>query len=233
ELQKRDLHLALILNTHHHPDHTGGNVKLQAEYGAPVIGPAKEEHKIDGLSRGVDDGETITFSDLRGQVIETPGHTSGSISFYFPSIQALFAGDTLFSLGCGRLFEGNAAEMWASLTKLRALPDETRLYAGHEYTERNLPFAVKLDPQNPELHTRAKEVLFARKKGEATLPSLLGQEKKINPFLRVDDPEFQKTLEQVNIPSDANPAAIFGALRAAKDRFTMPISGDGRESVLP
>lgn len=218
-LQKNDLHLALILNTHHHADHTGGNAKLQHEYGAPIIGPAKESHRIEGLSRGVDHGDFITFSDLRGQVIETPGHTGGSISFYFPAIKALFCGDTLFSLGCGRLFEGNAPQLWESLKKLRALPDDTMIYAGHEYTEKNAQFALMLDKENAALKARAAEVQQARRKGEPSLPSSLANERLTNPFLRVDDPAFQKTLERSGIPAGTDPAAIFGSLRAAKDRF--------------
>lgn len=218
-LQKKDLHLALILNTHHHSDHTAGNIKLQNEYGAPIIGPAKEAHRIEGLSRGVEEGDLITFSDLRGQVIETPGHTSGSLSFYFPAIKALFSGDTLFSLGCGRLFEGTAVQMWESLKKLRALPEETLLYCGHEYTEKNAPFAVMLDKKNEALRTRVTEVTALRKKGAPSLPVTLETEKRTNPFLRVDDPDFQKTLEKNGIPIDANAAALFGSLRAAKDRF--------------
>ncbi|MGE4350630.1 MAG: hydroxyacylglutathione hydrolase [Bdellovibrionales bacterium] len=219
ELQKKDLHLALILNTHHHTDHTGGNLKLQRDYGAPIIGPAKEAHKIEGLSRGVDDGDCVTFSDLHGQVIETPGHTEGSLSFYFPELNVVFSGDTLFSLGCGRLFEGNAAQMWASLTKLRALPDDTQVYCGHEYTERNAAFAVMLDKANEALKARVAEITKLRKKGEPTLPVSLATEKATNPFLRVDQPDFQKMLEKNGFPIDADPAAIFGALRAAKDRF--------------
>ncbi len=219
ELEKRDLQLALILNTHHHTDHTGGNAKLQAEYGAPVIGPAKEEHRIEGLSRGVDDGDIVTFSDLRGQVIETPGHTSGSISYYFPTLKALFCGDTLFSLSCGRLFEGTAAEMWKSLEKLRSLDDDTQIYPGHEYTQRNVPFALTLDKENADLKARVQDIMKVRKKGQPTIPVSLEMEKKTNPFLRVDNPEFKKTLGKGGIPTDADAAAIFGALRAAKDRF--------------
>ncbi len=219
-LRKKDLHLALILNTHHHHDHTGGNAKLQHEYGAPTIGPSKEETFIEGLSRTVDDGAVVTFSDLKGQVIETPGHTVGHTAYYFPTLKALFTGDCLFSLGCGRLFEGSAADMWKSLTKLRALPDDTLVYAGHEYTERNGQFALLLDKNNGDLKLRVSEVESLRKKGAPALPSLLGIEKKLNPFLRVDDPVFQKVLSKTGFPTDgADPAAIFGALRAAKDRF--------------
>jgi len=219
-LRKHDLHLALILNTHHHHDHTGGNIKLQNEYGAPVIGPSREETRIEGLSRTVDDGAIVTFSDFKGRVIETPGHTAGHIAYYFPALRALFSGDCLFSLGCGRLFEGSPAEQWKSLKTLRELPDDTLLYAGHEYTERNSQFALALDKNNAELKAYAQKVVELRHKGQPTLPSLLGNEKKLNPFLRVDDPEFKKTLAKNGFPIDgADPAAIFGALRAAKDRF--------------
>jgi hydroxyacylglutathione hydrolase len=221
-LQKRDLHLALILNTHHHNDHVAGNAKLQAEYGAPIIGPMKENRKIEGLTRGVEDGDVVTFSDLRGQAIATPGHTEGHTAYYFPTLNALFCGDALFSLGCGRLFEGTAAQLWDSLKKLRALPDATQVYAGHEYTDRNVKFALMVDPGNPELKARVDEAMALRRQGKPTLPVTLGSEKKTNPFLRVDDPVFQKKLAKSGLPiDDADPAAIFGALRAAKDRFVV------------
>ncbi|MCL2469728.1 MAG: hydroxyacylglutathione hydrolase [Alphaproteobacteria bacterium] len=218
-LYKKDLQLALILNTHHHSDHIAGNNKLQRDYGAPIIGPAKEKTMIENLSRGVEDGDVITFSDLRGHVIETPGHTSGSISYYFPDIKALFCGDTLFSLGCGRVFEGTAAQLWYSLLKLRALPDDTQIYAGHEYTAHNMPFALMLDSENAVLRDRANEVLRLREKGLPTLPVSLAKEKATNPFLRVDEPAFQKILAGAGLPTDADAAALFGALRMAKDRF--------------
>ncbi len=220
-LQKKDLHLALILNTHHHSDHAGGNARLQHEYGAPIIASSKERHRIENLSRGVEKGDIVSFSDLRGQVIETPGHTSGHVSYYFPSIKALFSGDTLFSLGCGRLFEGSAAELWDSLCALRNLPDDTLVYCGHENSEKNARFAMMLDKDNAELKLRVNEITERRREGKPTLPASLGFEKKTNPFLRVDCPDFQQTLSKNGFPVDgADPAAIFGALRAAKDRFT-------------
>jgi hydroxyacylglutathione hydrolase len=219
-LEKQDLHLSLILNTHHHKDHIGGNAKLQRAYGAPIIGPRKEQNRIEGMARGVGQNDVVTFSTLKGQVIETHGHTSGHIAFYFPQIKALFCGDTLFSLGCGRLFEGTAAEMWASLTALRALPDDTLIYCGHEYTEANAKFALAFDKENQALKTRADEAAALRRKGRPTLPATLGNEKLANPFLRADQPDFHKVLTKNRFPvSDADPAAIFGALRAAKDRF--------------
>jgi hydroxyacylglutathione hydrolase len=224
ELQRQDLHLAVILVTHYHADHIGGVLKLQQLYGAPVIGPDLEKHRIEGITRGVSDGDVVTFSDLRGKVIDVPGHTSGHVSYFFPSIKALFCGDTLFSLGCGRLFEGTASQLWASLDKLRQLPDDTLVYAGHEYTEKNAKFALLLDKDNPDLKIRIADVASLRHKGEPTLPVKLGLEKKTNPFLRVDNPEFQRALAKNGFPvQGTDPAAIFGALRAAKDRFNPDI----------
>ena len=219
-LKARDLHLALILNTHHHKDHIGGNDKLVQEYGAPIIGPAAEMPRIGNMSRGVRNGDVITFSTWHGKVIETHGHTSGHISFYFPEMKALFCGDTIFSLGCGRLFEGTAAEMWASLTALRALPDETLIYCAHEYTESNAKFALAVDKNNEALKTRVAEVTSLRKQSKFTIPSLLSVEKATNPFLRADDKDFQKALGKIGLAAQGtDPAAVFGALRTAKDRF--------------
>jgi hydroxyacylglutathione hydrolase len=219
-LKERDLYLSLILNTHHHKDHIGGNAKLAREFGAPIIGPSKERSRIENMARGVEKGDTVTFSNLHGRVIETHGHTSGHIAFYFPEIKALFCGDTLFSLGCGRLFEGTAAQMWDSLVALRALPDETLVYCGHEYTEANAKFALALDKTNPDLKARADAVSILRKNGKPTIPAILGEEKRANPFLRADLPEFQQVLAKSGFAGrDADPAGIFGALRAAKDRF--------------
>jgi hydroxyacylglutathione hydrolase len=219
KLREKDLYLSLILNTHHHKDHVGGSEKLAKEYGAPIIGPAKEKGRIEHLSRGVVGSDVVTFSTLRGQVIETHGHTAGHIAFYFPQIKALFCGDTLFSLGCGRLFEGTAAEMWASLSALRSLPDDTLVYCGHEYTEANAKFALAVDKNNAALKARAAEAADLRKQGKPTLPAMLGNEKQANPFLRVDQPDFKQALAKGGVATDSDPAAIFGTLRMAKDKF--------------
>ncbi len=220
ELKKRDLYLALILNTHHHNDHVGGNDRLQQEFGAPVIGPVKEKAHIPGISRGVAQGDVVTFSTLRGQVIETGGHTDGSISYYFPQLDTLFCGDTLFTLGCGRLNEGNPQQMWESLKRIRALPENTLLYCGHEYAELNAAFAVLVDKGNEELQVRVAEITSLRKQGKPTVPSMLGSEKRCNPFLRADDPVFRSVLAKERVaPEDADAAAVFGKLRAAKDQF--------------
>lgn len=219
-LRERDLFLSLILNTHHHADHTGGNEKLQREYGAPVIGPAREQSRIAGLSRGVAHGDVITFSTLRGEVLGTSGHTSGHVSYYFPSLKALFCGDVLFSLGCGRLFEGTAAEMWGSLKMLRALSDDTLVYCAHEYSESNAAFARALDKNNDALKQRADEIAALRRLGKPTIPALLGIEKLCNPFLRADAPDLRRALAASGFAAaDADPAAVFGLIRSAKDQF--------------
>ncbi|MDD3029628.1 MAG: hydroxyacylglutathione hydrolase [Alphaproteobacteria bacterium] len=219
-LKKRDLYLALILNTHHHPDHTGGNEFLQQEFGAPVIGPLEEKNLIPGISRGVTRNDIITFSTLRGQVLPTHGHTDGHISFYFPQIKALFSGDVLFPLGCGRLIEGNSAQMWESLILIRNLPDDTLIYASHELAEENVSFALSVDKKNFELQKRAATLLAQRKAGKPSVPMILGDEKRFNPFLRPDNADFRKVLATAGIaPEDADPAAVFGLLRSAKDHF--------------
>ncbi|MDE2028938.1 MAG: hydroxyacylglutathione hydrolase [Alphaproteobacteria bacterium] len=219
-LKERDLFLSLILNTHHHSDHSGGNEKLQREFGAPVIGPAKEQSRIPGLSRGVAHGDVVTFSTLRAEVLGTHGHTGGHVSYYFPKLKALFCGDTLFSLGCGRLFEGSAADMWDSLKLLRALPDDTFVYCAHEYTENNAKFALAIDKNNEALKKRAAEITVLRSAGKPTIPAILSSEKTCNPFLRADDHALRRALAKSGgIAEDADAGAVFGMMRSAKDRF--------------
>ncbi len=219
-LQKRDWHLTLILNTHHHNDHVGGSAVLKQAYGAAIIGPHAERAKIGNLDRAVSDGDTITFSDLRAKIIGVPGHTAGHIAFHFPQLEALFCGDALFSLGCGRLFEGTAAVMWESLQKMRALPPETKIYCGHEYTEENARFALVLEKDNVALLQKLRQVKNLRQQGLPTLPTLLADEIRLNPFLRVDQPDFQAALTRQGFPAaGVAPAAILAAIRAAKDRF--------------
>jgi hydroxyacylglutathione hydrolase len=218
-LKDRDMHLTLILNTHYHEDHTGGSLKLQKEYGPAILGPDKERSRLHGVSRGVAGGDAITFSTLRGRAIDTHGHTTGHLAFYFPQIKALFSGDALFSLGCGRLFEGSAAEMWDGLMAMRKLPDDTLLYCGHEYTEINAKFALALDGNNAALKARAADAAAMRARKQPTVPVTLGMEKLTNPFLRLDDPEFRMVLAKKGLPGDADPAALFGLLRHARDNF--------------
>ena len=207
--------LTHILNTHHHKDHVGGNLALKATWTATVVGPAADAERIPGIDIEVGDGETYRFGEESAEVFDVPGHTRGHIAFWFPDSDALFCGDTLFALGCGRLFEGTPAQMWASLGKFDALPDETRVFCAHEYTQSNARFALTVDGGNAALVARARAVDEARAKGHATVPSTLGEERATNPFLRVDDIELAK-----NVGLDArDPVAVFAEIRQRKDHF--------------
>lgn len=214
-LEARGWSLDLILNTHHHADHTGGNDALKARYGARVIGPAAEAGRIPALDRAVGPGDRLSIGDQRGEVLGVPGHTAGHIAFWFQACQTLFCGDTLFSLGCGRLFEGTADDMWQSLVRLRGLPDDTQIYCGHEYTESNARFAVAIDPDNRALRAAADRIAAQRRAGTPTIPARLGDEKRINPFLRADTPALQEALGR----GGDDPVAVFADIRARKDRF--------------
>jgi hydroxyacylglutathione hydrolase len=204
---------AFILNTHHHNDHTGGNLALKKEYGAVIVGPGKDAARIPGLDVGVDELSGWEFAGFKVRVLEVPGHTRYGITFVIDG--NAFTGDTLFSLGCGRLFEGDAAMMWTSLSKLMTLPDATRIYCGHEYTENNGRFALGLEPGNTALVARMTEVKNARAEGWPTVPSTMGVEKKTNPFLRPDSWEIRKILA---MESDTD-AEVFGEIRRRKDNF--------------
>ncbi|MFH1806940.1 MAG: hydroxyacylglutathione hydrolase [Pseudomonadota bacterium] len=215
ELEKRNWDLDLILNTHHHNDHTGGNAGLQDRYKARLIGPDAESGKIEGLDDTVFEGDTVKIGLLLGEVIDVPGHTSGHIAFYFPDIQTLFSGDSLFALGCGRLFEGTPEQMWQSLCKLRRLPDDTQIYCGHEYTQSNARFAVTIEPDNAALQARAVAIDTLRAAGRPTIPSIMAAEKDTNPFLRADHAGIAATLGMTH----ASPEAVFAEIRSRKDRF--------------
>lgn len=183
-LEGQGLKLDYILNTHHHWDHTDGNAELKRVYGAQIVGPAAEAHRIEGLDIGLKEGDVFDLGGEKAQVLETPGHTTGHIVFWLPDSQALFCGDVLFSMSCGRLFEGTPSDMWGSFQKILGLPDDTMIYCGHEYTEENGEFGLKIEPDNPDLHTRMNEVRTLRKAGKPTLPVSLAMEKKTNVFLR-------------------------------------------------
>jgi hydroxyacylglutathione hydrolase len=202
-----------ILITHHHPDHIGGLTELKRATGAPVAGPARDRHRIPGIDRYLRDGDRITVAGAEAVVLETPGHTSGHISYWFEASRALFCADTLFSLGCGRLFEGTAATMWSSLEKLLRLPDDARVYCGHEYTQANARFALTVDPGNAALRRRAAEVDELRAAGRPTIPTTIGLERATNPFLRPHDPAIRARLGM----ESASDAEVFGEIRKRKD----------------
>jgi hydroxyacylglutathione hydrolase len=212
-LAKRGWALTHILNTHHHFDHTGGNVALKAEFGAKVVGPGKDRDRIPGIDEGVDESTNWRFGSRAVRVLEIPAHTRAHIAFVFDD--AAFTGDTLFAMGCGRLFEGTPAMMWSSLSKLMALPDATRVYCGHEYTLNNGRFAMTLEKGNATLASRMKEVEAARAELAPTIPSTIGLEKKTNPFLRPDSAEIRKTLGL----EGADDVAVFAEMRKRKDSF--------------
>ncbi|MEM6254636.1 MAG: hydroxyacylglutathione hydrolase [Cyanobacteria bacterium P01_D01_bin.156] len=211
--------LTAIFNTHHHGDHVGGNRQLLEKYpDATVYASEADRGRIPGQQVFLEEGDTVEFCDRTAQIFFVPGHTRGHIAYYFAPVEEhqpgeLFCGDTLFAGGCGRLFEGTPAQMVNSLSKLRQLPDNTRVWCAHEYTLSNLKFAVTVDGQNPDLQKRYHQVQTARKKQEATVPSLLGIEKKTNPFLRWDQPAI-KTAANMQ-----EPARVFGRIRGMKDMF--------------
>lgn len=212
-LKTKNWTLTHILNTHHHFDHTGSNETLKAETGCTIIGPAGEADKIPGIDIALNDGETYSFGAHEAKVLETPGHTAGHISYWFEQDAVIFVGDTLFSMGCGRLFEGDAKTMWASLQKIIALPSDTVIYCGHEYTLSNATFALELEPENEALRERAKQVKALREKNEPTLPTTLDQELATNPFLRPDSHAIQKKLHMLGKPE----WEIFAEIRQRKD----------------
>ena len=204
-----------ILNTHHHGDHTGGNLEIKKKTGCTIVGPGPDRDRIPGIDIEVNDGDTYSFGAIEAEIFFVPGHTRGHISYWYADADALFCGDTLFSIGCGRVFEGTMDQMWSSLSRLRALPAETRVYCAHEYTQSNIRFAVSIDPNNLALRTREAEVKMKRQNGEPTVPSRLAEELAANPFLRADQPDLQAALGM----SGANPVAVFTEVRQRKDVF--------------
>ncbi|WP_430242032.1 hydroxyacylglutathione hydrolase [Neorhizobium sp. DAR64861/K0K2] len=204
-----------IFTTHHHTDHVEANLALKEKLGLEIIGPVNEAVAIPGLDRTVADGDEFHFGDHLVRVIETPGHTAGHICFHFPDDKILFAADTLFALGCGRLFERSASDMWSSLQKLAVLPDETAIYFGHEYTLSNARFALTIDPDNERLKTRAAEIEALRADGKFTIPTMMGLEKETNPFLRPADPAIRRNL----IMESKTNEEVFAEIRKRKDSF--------------
>ena len=213
-LEREGWQLTDILITHHHGDHVGGVAELKQTYNCRVVAPHDKTTKIANVDLRVANGDVVKIGTLLGRVVETPGHTLDHISYVFDNDKALFAADTLFSIGCGRVFEGDYPMMWDSLLKLRALPDDFRLYCGHEYTASNVKFALTVDPDNAALQARAAEVTKLRAENKPTIPSLLGDEKRANVFLRADAPEVAARLHM----KGADAAAVFGELRERKNK---------------
>jgi hydroxyacylglutathione hydrolase len=212
--------LTHIITTHHHHDHVEGHKGLKRDTGCKIHGPSGEAAKIPGIDETVMEGDRIPFGAFELQVIETPGHTAGEVTYYIPgalpSGGVAFTGDTLFSVGCGRVIEGSYAQMWASLEKIAALPPSTMIYCGHEYTQSNIRFALTVEPGNQALLQRKAEVDALRGEGKPTLPVSLGQELETNPFLRPESPEIRKNL---GFGAGTPNTQVFEELRRRKDSF--------------
>ena len=217
-----------VLSTHHHWDHSAANPELAERYQAPVFGHASDSERIPGFSDGLEEGDRINLGQLEAEVIFIPAHTRGHIAYVFPD--AVFCGDTLFAAGCGRLFEGTPQMMHEALNlKLGRLPDDTRVYCGHEYTESNLRFALSVEPSNVAAQEKLEWVRARRAKpasdwhdateAEFSIPSTIGEEKATNPFMRVDSPELIESVRKAHPSSDADPVTILGHVRAMKDSF--------------
>lgn len=215
EARKRGWKITTVLLTHHHHDHVGGLKAVLDQHEARVVGAKADQARLPALSQSVEEGDTVVVGGEIGQVIDVSGHTVGHIAFHFPASKAAFTADSLMALGCGRVFEGTMDMMHASLAKLAALPPETMIYSGHEYTQSNGKFAITVDPDNPALAERIADVAAARDDGRPTVPSLLSLELETNPFLRANDPKVQHTLGM----SGAEPARVFAEIRARKDNF--------------
>lgn len=207
--------LTHILVTHHHKDHIGGVDEVRRRFpDVEIIGPAPDRARVPGAHRYAGEGDVVKVGALSARVIETPGHTSGHVCYHFYADGLLFAGDTLFAMGCGRAFEAPAQVLYSSVMKLAALPDDTRIYCGHEYTLSNARFAIKVDPDNPRLRERLVEVERLRAAGEATLPTTMAREKATNPFLRAADPALRKAIGM----ETAADADVFAELRERKNK---------------
>ena len=201
EADARGWRISQIWNTHWHPDHVGGNLEIKAATGCTITGPAGEAAKIPGIDRAVSEGDMVMLGTATATVIDVPAHTAGHNAYIFADDRAAFVGDTLFAMGCGRLFEGTAAQMFANMAKLAALPDDTAVYCAHEYTLSNAKFAVTVEPDNAALASRYAEVIAMRERGEPTVPTSIGAERATNPFMRA------ATVEEL------------AARRTAKDNF--------------
>ncbi|WP_169567030.1 hydroxyacylglutathione hydrolase [Sneathiella limimaris] len=207
--------LTHILNTHHHMDHTGANLELKEKTGCTIVGSKSDKSRIPGIDIELSEGDEFEFGTQKAKIFEVSGHTKGHIAYWFEQSDALFCGDTLFALGCGRLFEGTPAQMWESLSKLKSLPASTQVFCAHEYTEANANFALSVDPENSKLQDRFQDILKLRKAGTPTVPSTMAEEIETNPFLRPDDMGIRKVLGM----ESASTVDVFTEIRARKDSF--------------
>lgn len=215
EVTKRGWHITQVFLTHHHDDHVMGLGALDTDEDAMIIGAAADAHRLPPLTHQVKEGDKIQFCGQDAQIFDVSGHTIGHIAAHVPSIKHVFTADSLMALGCGRLFEGSAAQMWESLLKLRKLPDETIVCSGHEYTAANAKFAQTIEPDNEQLMSRIKAITAARASGLPTVPSELGLEKQTNPFLRADNAALKASFGM----AEATDAEVFAEIRSRKDRF--------------
>lgn len=214
-ISEKGWQLHYILNTHHHGDHVGGNLELKRQTGCRIIASEYDRQRIPGIDITVTNGQQIALGAENFDVIATPGHTSGHIVYYCQNSQALFCGDTLFSMGCGRLFEGSPEQMWHSLQRIKVLPESTRIYCAHEYTRQNGNFALTIEADNPELLRRMSEVNILAAQSIPTIPTTLSQELATNPFLREQCASIQQSLNMVG----QKPDAVFARIRQLKDQF--------------
>mgnify|MGYP000476916297 FL=1 len=214
-LAEKNWSLNYILNTHHHHDHVGANLELKQKTNCEIFASTFDQPRIPGIDKTLNHGDEFSLGNQVARVIETPGHTLGHIVFYFSENKALFCGDTLFSMGCGRLFEGSSEQMWQSLQALKELPTDTQIYCAHEYTLANAKFALTLDPDNPALLLRIQQAKKLRAANQSTAPSSLKQELETNPFLREDSLAIQKS---INMPGQSA-ADVFKRIRELKDSF--------------
>ena len=221
EVERRGLMLEAVLSTHHHFDHVGGNDEVaRAIPGIRVLGSEADRARVPAITEGLADGEEFEVIGVRGRAILIPAHTSGHLAYFFPTEgPSVFSGDTLFAAGCGRLFEGSPAQMMESLGKLSALPDSTRVWCGHEYTEKNLAFAHELEPTNADIAAKWDRVRNERRQGRPTVPSTIGEEKRTNPFLRSESAELRRSVQAKfpGLPTDS--VSIFAKTRELKDNF--------------
>lgn len=214
-LAEKDWSLTHIFNTHHHFDHAGGNLELKEKWKCTIVGSKSDAKRIPGIDVEVGEGDSYQFGNHTARIYDVSGHTLGHIAYHFENDKILFSGDALFALGCGRLFEGKPDQMWSSLQKLAAMPDDTLVYCAHEYTQANAQFALSVEPQNAALVERAKDIILLRAKGQATIPSTIGLEKQTNPFLRPMSPDLQETLGL----NGADLVEVFAETRRRKDNF--------------